>query len=37
MTELKTCWTCKYREWACEFPPCSECDELLRNKWEPRK
>ena len=42
MTEVKTCWTCKFREYECSIPPCSECCDLFHDfyeytKWEPRK
>jgi len=36
MTELKVCWTCRYRELDIFLNPCRDCDELLKNKWEKR-
>lgn len=42
MTELKTCWTCKYRERDVTIKPCSECDDFFHDfheytNWEPQE
>ena len=37
MTENKNCWTCKFRDVDFSVKPCSECDDLLRNKWKERE
>ncbi len=37
MTENKTCWNCEFRELDISLPPCSNCDDLFRDKWGPRE
>ena len=37
MSEYKPCWTCKFRELDCSVKPCSECKDLLKNKWVERE